>query len=487
MLWLASHEPVSQSTQRERVMSDYSMSIDGKREGAADSFAVKNPATEQVFAHAPACSPQQLEAAVVAADRAFKSWKRDVEARRVALRAASERVSAKAEEIARTLTLEQGKPLAQATGEVLGAAASLKSQADMPLPYEVTRDNDKGKIEIRYRPYGVVAGITPWNFPILIAMTKIAPALLAGNTVVLKPSPFTPLATLKLGEVMNEALPPGVLNVVSGGNELGALLSGHPLVRKISFTGSVATGKKVAQTAANDLKRVTLELGGNDPAIVLDDANVEKIAASLFWSAFHNSGQVCTAVKRIYVPEALFSPLTAAIAKIAREVRLGDGLDPQTQLGPVNNQMQLERVASLVDEAKKRGAKVHAGGERLGRAGYFFAPTVITDVDDSASIVAEEQFGPALPILPYRELEDAIERANATHFGLGASVWSSNLERASEIAGELEAGTVWVNQHIALTPKAPFSGAKWSGLGEASGRWGLESYLQKQVVNQNRG
>jgi acyl-CoA reductase-like NAD-dependent aldehyde dehydrogenase len=468
-------------------MSDYTMSIDGKREAGADSFPVINPATEQAFAQAPACSPQQLEAAVVAADRAFRTWKRDVEARRVLLRKAGELLQTRAQEIGRTLTLEQGKPLAQATGEVLGAAASLKVLADMPLPHEVTRDNDKGKIEIRYRPYGVVAGITPWNFPILIAMTKIAPALLAGNTVVLKPSPFTPLATLQLGSVLNEVLPPGVLNVVSGGNELGALLSGHPLVRKISFTGSVATGKKVAQTAANDLKRVTLELGGNDPAVVLDDADPSKIAPMLFWSAFHNSGQVCTAVKRVYVPEAMFLPLTAAIAKIAREVKVGDGLDPKTQLGPINNAMQLERVTSLVDDAKKAGAKVHAGGERLGHQGYFFAPTVLTEVTDETAIVAEEQFGPALPILPYRELDDALERANATHFGLGASVWSSNLERASAIAGELEAGTVWVNQHMALTPKAPFSGAKWSGIGEASGRWGLESYLQKQVVNQNRG
>lgn len=467
-------------------MSDYTMSIDGQQQGSADSFGVLNPATEQVFAHAPAATPAQLEAAVAAAKRAFRTWRTDEQARRQALRTAADRVQAHAKEIGRTLTLEQGKPLALATGEVLGASVQLRNVADMPLPHEVTRDNDKGRIEICYRPHGVVAGITPWNFPILIAMTKIAPALLAGNTVVLKPSPFTPLATLQLGAVLNQVLPPGVLNVISGGNELGALLSGHPDVRKVSFTGSVATGKKVAMSAATDLKRVTLELGGNDPAIVLEDADPAKIAPQLFWSAFHNSGQVCTAVKRVYVPEGMFSPLVDAIAKIAREVRVGDGLEEGTQLGPVNNAMQLERVSELVSDAKQKGAKIHAGGERLGRAGYFFPPTIVTDVDDSTAIVAEEQFGPALPLLTYKNLDDALERANDTHFGLGASVWSSNVERAAGVAKELEAGTVWVNQHIALTPKAPFAGAKWSGIGEASGRWGLESYLQRYVINTNR-
>jgi acyl-CoA reductase-like NAD-dependent aldehyde dehydrogenase len=417
----------------------------------------------------------------------FKTWKRDEQVRRQALRTAADLVQAQAKEIGRILTLEQGKPLAMATGEVLGAAAQLRNAAELELPHEVTRDNDRGRIDLYYRPFGVVAGITPWNFPILIAMTKIAPALLAGNTMVLKPSPFTPLATLKLGEVLNQVLPPGVLNVISGGNELGSLLTSHPEIRKISFTGSVATGKKVAQAAASDLKRVTLELGGNDPAVVLEDADWAKIAPQLFWSAFHNSGQVCTAVKRVYVPEAMFSPLVAAIAKIARDVRVGDGLEESTQLGPVNNAMQLERVSSLVEDAKKHGAHVHAGGERLGRPGYFYPPTILTEVDDTTAIVAEEQFGPALPILPYRNLDDALERANRTHFGLGASVWSANLERATDVAKELEAGTVWINQHMALTPKAPFAGAKWSGIGEASGKWGLESFLQRCVVNTNRG
>jgi acyl-CoA reductase-like NAD-dependent aldehyde dehydrogenase len=468
-------------------MTRYTMSIDGEQHEGASSFGVVNPATEEEFARAPSCSRDQLEAAITGAQRAFPTWKRDESARRAALRKGAELLQARAAEIGNTLSMEQGKPLAQATGEVLGAAAQLKNAADMPLPHEVTRDDEKARIEIAYRPYGVVAGITPWNFPVMIAMSKIAPALLAGNTMVLKPSPFTPLSTLLLGTVLNQALPRGVLNVVSGDNDLGAQISSHPLVRKISFTGSVPTGKKIAQSAAPDLKRVTLELGGNDPAIVLDDADPAQIASQLFWSAFMNCGQICIAVKRVYAPEALLSPLVAAIAKLAREVKVGDGLDPQTQIGPINNAMQLERVSSLVEDAKRRGATVHAGGERLPRKGYFFAPTVLTGVAEDAAVVAEEQFGPVLPLLSYRSLDDAIERANSTHYGLGASVWSRDAARATEVAKEIDSGTVWINQHLALSPHAPFGGAKWSGIGEAGGRWGLDSFMQKHVINARLG
>jgi acyl-CoA reductase-like NAD-dependent aldehyde dehydrogenase len=460
------------------------MSIDGKQVSGARSFGVINPATEQEFAQAPACSREQLEAAIAAAKRAFPGWKRDESARRSALRSAAELLQTKAAEIGRTLTLEQGKPLAQATGEVTGAASQLRAAAEMALPHELLRDDAKGRIEICYRPYGVVAGITPWNFPILIAMSKLSAALVGGNTIVLKPSPFTPLSTLQMCEVLNQALPAGVLNAVSGDNDIGAQLSAHPDVRKVSFTGSVPTGKKVAQAAASDLKRVTLELGGNDPAIVLDDADPARIAPQLFWSAFMNCGQVCTAVKRVYAPQALFQPLVSALAKLAREVIVGDGLEPQTQIGPINNAMQIERVSGMVADAKRRGAAVHAGGERLQRKGYFFAPTILSELGEDAPIVAEEQFGPVLPLLPYERLEDAIERANATHYGLGASVWSSSRERAASVAKDIESGTVWINQHMALTAQAPFGGAKWSGIGEASGRWGVASFLQKHVINE---
>jgi len=467
-------------------VSQYSMSIDGQQHSGEAHFGVINPATEEVFAEAPECTAEQLESAVGSAQHAFSSWRNDEEGRRKLLLAAAEHLKTKVDDIALTLTREQGKPLAQAKGELKSAIAQLKSFARMPIPNEVTQDDAQGRIEVLHRPYGVVAAITPWNFPVMIAMSKIAPALTAGNTVVLKPSPFTPLATLQLGSALNEVLPKGVLNIVSGGNDLGAKLTSHPSVRNISFTGSVATGKRVAQSAADDLKRVTLELGGNDPAIVLPDVDVAQLAPRLFWSSFYNCGQVCLAIKRVYVPEALLAPLVAALADLARSAAVGDGLEPTTMIGPINNRPQLERVTELTNDARAHGAAVHAGGERLGRKGYFFPPTILTDVDDDTRVVAEEQFGPVLPVLAYRDVDSVIERANATHFGLGASVWSRDLDRARDIAKQIDSGTVWINQHIVLTDKAPFAGAKWSGLGVASGRWALESFLQKHVINTTR-
>lgn len=468
-------------------MSEYTMSIDGQQQSGSQTFDVINPATEEVLARAPECTDAQLEAAVQAAQSAFGNWRKDEEARRKLLLAAAERLAAKAPEIARTLTLEQGKPFAQAQIELQTAVASLKGAAGLPIPHEVTQDDAKAKIEITHRPFGVVAAVTPWNFPVMIAMSKVAPALLAGNTVVLKPSPYTPLATLQVGALLNEVLPKGVLNIVSGGNDLGSKLTSHPLVRMISFTGSVPTGRKVAEVAARGLKRTILELGGNDPAIILPDADVERLAARLYWSTFWNCGQICLAVKRIYAHESLIEPLTAALAKLAQSTVVGDGLDPNTQMGPLNNLMQLQRVIELTDDAKKNGAKVHSGGERLGRKGYFYPPTILSHVSDQTRVVAEEQFGPVLPLLAYREVDEVIERANATPFGLGASVWGTDVERATQIAKQIDAGTVWVNQHVSLTHKAPFTGAKTSGIGLASGRWGVASFLQTHVINVSRG
>lgn len=467
-------------------MHQFTMSIEGKQYQGSDSFGVINPATEEVFAQAPKCSEEELERAVQAADSAFKPWKRDEKGRRQALKDCAEIVQSRAEDLARLLTMEQGKPLRQARTEIDLAITRIKTFADMRIPHDEIQDDDRAKIEICYRPFGVVAGITPWNFPIQTAVAKIVPPILVGNTVVLKPSPYTPLSTLKLGELMNRVLPAGVLNVISGDDDLGAMLAAHAKVRKISLTGSIPTGKKVAQTAALDLKRVTLELGGNDPAIILDDAEVSSIVARIFWSAFLNCGQVCLAVKRVYVAEKLFSPFVEAISKFAREVKVGDGLEPENKIGPINNLMQFERVSMLVEDAKKNGAKIHSGGARLNRKGYFFMPTIVTEVGDDVAVVAEEQFGPVLPVLSFNDIHDAVERANTTNYGLGGSVWSSNPERAYEVAQKIDAGTVWVNQHTALTPKAPFGGAKWSGIGLSSGRWSLESFLQKHVININR-
>jgi acyl-CoA reductase-like NAD-dependent aldehyde dehydrogenase len=316
---------------------------------------------------------------------------------------------------------------------------------------------------------------------------KLAPALLAGNTVVLKPSPFTPLATLRLGELLRSVLPPGVVNVVSGSDALGAWMTEHPAVRKISFTGSVATGKRVAAAAAPDLKRITLELGGNDPAIVLDDADVSAVADGIFWGSFSNSGQICSAIKRVYVPRSLHGALVDALADRARAVKVCDGREEGAQLGPISTRPQFERVCELVRDALARGAKAAAGGAPLEGPGNFFAPTVLTNVEDGVRIVDEEQFGPALPVIAYRDLEDAVARANHTHFGLAGSVWSADADRAAKVASRLECGTAWVNTHLIQGPSQPFGGFKWSGIGVENGPWGLAGFYELQTLYRARG
>jgi acyl-CoA reductase-like NAD-dependent aldehyde dehydrogenase len=464
-------------------VSDFTMTIDGNSIAGELVFGVINPATGTVFAQAPECSRAQLDAAMDAAARAFRPWKQDVGTRRAALVACADAIKARIGELAPILTKEQGKPLARAAEELIGAAVWFQYTASLEIPVEVVQDDAQVRIEVRRRPYGVVGAITPWNFPVLLGVWKIAPALLAGNTIVLKPSPYTPLSTLKLGEILCDALPPGVLNIVSGNDQLGAWITAHPAVRKVSFTGSVATGKKVAAACAPDLKRMTLELGGNDAAIVLDDADPQQLAEKLFWGAFSNTGQICGAIKRLYVPERLEQPIVAALAAIANGVKVGDGMQPDTQLGPLNNKMQFDRVNELVADAKKAGGRCVTGGAPLPGGGYFIPPTLVTGLAEGSRLVDEEQFGPALPILTYRTVDDAVARANGTMYGLSGSVWSSNLARATEVAGQLECGTAWVNQHLAIVPNAPFGGAKWSGIGVENGPWGLLGFTELQTVN----
>ncbi|MBO2453318.1 aldehyde dehydrogenase family protein [Actinomadura barringtoniae] len=462
------------------------MTIDGQAVQTTGTFGVVNPATGEVAEQAPDASREQLDQAMAAAAAALPEWRRDEPARRKALQAAADLMFARSEEIGRILTLEQGKPLGDATMEVIGAGVWLKYFADLELPREVIQDDDAAFVEVVRRPMGVVAAITPWNYPLLLAIWKLAPALLAGNTMVLKPSPFTPLSSLKLGEVLREVLPPGVLNVVTGGDGLGAWMTSHDVPRKISFTGSVATGKRVAAAAAPDLKRVTLELGGNDPAILLDDADPAAVADKLFGAAFMNNGQVCSAIKRVYVPESLYGDVVEALAAKASAAKVGDGFAEGVQFGPVNNKPQYERVSELVADALAGGARAAAGGKPIDGPGYFFEPTILADISDGARIVDEEQFGPALPIVKYNDLEEAISRANGTHFGLSGSVWGTDAERASEVAARLECGTAWVNTHLALAPHQPFGGFKWSGVGVENGPWGLYGFTELQVVHRSK-
>jgi acyl-CoA reductase-like NAD-dependent aldehyde dehydrogenase len=464
-------------------MSDYTMTIDGKAEAAKSTFGVINPATEDVFAQPPDCTREQLDAAMESSAHAYKAWSKDEAKRRQSLLDIAAAIQARGGEIAPLLTQEQGKPVDKAMQEVFGASIWFQYTSSLQIPVETIQDDADRRIEIRRRPLGVVAAITPWNFPLMLAVWKIAPALLAGNTVVIKPSPYTPLTTLKLGEILRSVLPPGVVNVVSGGNELGGWMTAHKTPAKISFTGSVATGKKVNMAAAPDLKRVTLELGGNDAAILLGDIDVKSTAQKVFWGAFENSGQICSAIKRVYVPENLYGAVVNELQEIAKTVKVGNGLEAGTQLGPLNNKMQYDRVNELVADAKQHGAKVVTGGQALSKKGYFIAPTIVSEISDGTRLVDEEQFGPALPIIPYRNVEDAVERANATHYGLSGSVWSANAEKAAEVARQLECGSAWVNQHLAIAPNLPFGGAKWSGIGVENGPWGLLGFTEIQVVN----
>ena len=468
-------------------MRDLEMTIAGRSVPGTAFFDVENPATGETYARAPECSPAQLEEAMQSAKDAFGCWKDDDKARRAGLMAAAEAIGDSLEELAALITREQGKPLGEARSELHDAMSDLRYFAQLELPREIIRDDEHTLVEVIRKPVGPVAAITPWNFPLGTAVAKLAPALAAGCTVVLKPSPVTPLACLRFGELVREIFPSGVLNIISGGNELGAAMSEHPIPRQISFTGSVATGKKISLAAAPDLKRVTLELGGNDPAILLDDVDIDAMAGSIFANAFSNCGQVCVAIKRVYVPERLYGEVVAALVARADATKVGDGSEEGVEVGPLTSTMQLNRVADLVDDAVASGAKVATGGRRLDGPGHFYQPTVLTDLNDGVRIVDEEQFGPALPVLSYRDLDDVIDRANRTHFGLGASVWTSDPSRGTAVARRLESGTAWVNTHQAGVPGQPFGGVKWSGIGVEGGPWGLIGFTDIQALHTSKG
>jgi acyl-CoA reductase-like NAD-dependent aldehyde dehydrogenase len=461
-------------------MSDYEMTIGGRAVAAAGSFSVRNPATGDQLALAPECTREQLDLAMRAGQRAQPGWQADAPARRRGLSALADAIEADLAQLALVITREQGKPLRESRAEVADAVSDLRYFAGLEITAEQIGG---GRVSVLRRPVGTVAAITPWNFPLGTVIAKVAPGLAAGCTMIVKPSPFTPLSALRLGELARDILPAGVLNVVGGSDEVGAWMTAHPVPRMVSFTGSIATGKRIAASAAPDLKRVTLELGGNDPAIVLDDVNVGDVADGVYDNAFANCGQVCVAVKRVYVPERLHAEFVEALAARARSAKLGDGQHEDTDLGPLCNQMQFDRVSDLVSDARRQGAQVAAGGRPAGGPGYFFEPTVLSGVGDDSRIVAEEQFGPAIPVLPYRDLPDAVRRANDTHFGLGASVWTSDPERGAALAPSIESGTVWVNTHQAAVPGQPFGGLKWSGVGVEGGPWGLEAFTDLQVVH----
>ncbi|MCZ6475355.1 MAG: aldehyde dehydrogenase family protein [Gammaproteobacteria bacterium] len=466
------------------IRTDFSLLINGELVSSDAWLDVINPATEQVFARCPAADEVQLDAAISAAQSAFAAWSRlTYEERATDVRRYTAVLAEHQDELAELLVREQGKPIAQARAELKSCLKQADNTVGLQIPVELLVDSDTHRIELHYRPLGVVGVITPWNAPAALALGSLSSAVYTGNTVVIKPSPYTPLTTLKMGELAREIFPPGVVNVLTGGDELGRRLCEHPGVQKISFTGSVATGKKVLASSAATLKRVTLELGGNDPAIVLDDADPKAIAKKMFFACFVNSGQVCMAIKRIYAHEDVYDELCEVLAEEARNAPYGDGLDPKNKLGPLQNKMQFDKVVELFEVTKRSGARILVGGNVPNRPGYFLPPTYVTDIADDSRLVTEEQFGPIVPILKFSELEDAIRRANDTRFGLSGSVWTTDSERGKAVAKQLEVGTAWVNQHRAISAYVPFGGAKESGLGRQHSTLGLKSYMEPQVIS----
>lgn len=462
---------------------EYRLLIDGELVPGISTFDVVNPATGAAFASAPKADEALLERAVAAAKRALPAWSAlSADERAALVNKLADALEARIGEFASLLTAEQGKPLDQAAYEIMGSVFTLRGFAAMRIEPKILKDEGGNRVIEHRTPLGVVASITPWNFPLILLMNKLGPALVTGNTMIAKPAPTTPLTTLLFGELAQAILPPGVFNSLCDQNELGALITGHPDIAKVAFTGSTATGKKVMASSAGTVKRVTLELGGNDAAIVMDDVDAKQAAKKVYQGAMTNAGQICVAIKRAYVPTPMYDEFCDELAKLANEAIVDDGAKQGTTIGPVQNKMQFDKVNALIEDARTRGT-VMTGGAPLDRAGYFIAPTIVRDLDDDAPLVREEQFGPVLPVLKYDDIDDVIARANDSDYGLGGTVWGKDIARATAVAMKIDSGTVWVNQHLAIDANIPFRGVKQSGLGAELGEAGLLEYTQAHIVN----
>ena len=458
--------------------------IDGELVTTDATLEVLNPANEQVIATVPACGKDELDRAVAAARRAFKTWRKTSPAeRQKVVQGIAAAIKDNADELFRLLTSEQGKPHHQAQQEIFGAAGLAAAQSMLTLDEVINQDDDTRLSRTRRVPVGVVGGIVPWNFPVMMAIQKIVPALISGCTIVLKPSPFTPLTTLRIAELIKDVVPAGTVNVITGEDSLGPLITEHPDIDKITFTGSTATGKRIMEGASKDLKRITLELGGNDASIVLPDADVSKVAEQLFWSSFSNAGQICVAAKRIYIHEDIYDELSQAIADYARQVKVGDGSEQGTGVGPIQNKKQFDRVCELIQDAKDNGYQFLVGGDvDPSGSGYYVPITILDNPPEDARIVAEEQFGPVMPLMKFSTTEEVIERANNSDYGLAGAVWTADADKGVEIAEQLETGTVWVNEFLHINPMAPFGGHKQSGFGAEYGIEGLKEFTYAQVI-----
>ena len=466
-------------------MRDYKLIINGEKvDGKKSSIDVINPANETVYSKCPNASVEQLDDAVNAASIAFQTWgNTSHEDRKKLLNLVADKVEENSAELAQIIVAEQGKPISLANIEVGAGIAWIRYTASLDIPVQILEDSDDRVVEMHRKPLGVVASITPWNWPFMIAIWHIIPALRAGNTMVCKPSIDTPLNTIRLVEIMNEVLPKGVINVITAASGIGSAMTKHKGIRKIVFTGSTQTGKTIMADASDTLKRLTLELGGNDAGIVLPNSeNLDLIAQGVFQTSFFNMGQTCAALKRLYVHADQYDELCEKLVSIANSQIIGDGIDEDVTFGPLTNQAQLDLVSQLVEDARKNGGKILCGGKRLDQKGYFYEPTIISDVDNSFRVVNEEQFGPVLPIVKYNTIEEAIKMANDSKEGLGGSVWGDKT-KAKDIALKLECGTSWINKHAEVLPHVPFGGSKLSGIGIEFGQEGLLEFTQVQILN----
>ena len=461
----------------------HTLLLDGKSVATDHTITVVNPATGAPVGECPVASLELLESAAAAAGRAGPAWAGEESLRRQTLETVADLITDNRDLLAHTLSLETGVPIRDTTLEAAAAAAFARYRAATPLPVDHIHDDNRQRVTVRRGAVGVVGAIIPWNAPLLICAEKLATAFAAGNTVIVKPSPLAPLTTVLLGSLLANHVPPGVLSVLPGDDRLGEALVSHRQVGMISFTGSIAAGRSIMAAAAPRLKRLSLELGGNDAAIVLPDVDIPRVAAKVFHGAFYRSGQVCAAIKRLYVHRDVAEEFSAALAKVADAAVVGDPFQPDVTMGPVSNRPQFTRVQSLIDAAVAAGGSVLAGGHPIDRAGYFLRPTLIAGLGPDAELVTEEQFGPVLPILSFTSIDDVVAAANNSDYGLGGSVWTSDISRGESIADRLDAGSVWVNRHGIVSPEVPFGGTKQSGIGRANGTPGLDHYSELKTLS----
>ena len=446
-------------------------------------IVVKNPATMRPIDTLAVPDNSEIDLMIQMSSNAFSKWKGlSWVQRQNVLKDIADAIESQRDELAELLTAEQGKPLHESVREIGAIVSVFRVYASMAIESQTIRHDDTAEVTVTREPYGVCGIILPWNYPVGLLGWKLAPCLLAGNSAIVKPSQFTPLTVMKCIAIISRYVPEKLVQAVPGGDDAGVYLVRHPGISRISFTGSQAAGREILKNTGENFPKLTLEMGGNDAAIILPDCDLDKRLGSIFWGCFFNAGQICVAIKRIYVHESLAPELIRRFGERAEALKIGNGAEPGIQMGPLNNERQLLKVEALVEDARKNGATIISGGSRMEGAGYFFRPTVITDIDDSFQIVKEEQFGPAIPILTYSDIDDAIARANGTGHGLGGSIWTEDIEAGRKLAGRLECGTVWINAHMLVEHRAPFGGWKKSGMGRELGEAGLDEFLQTRTL-----